>query len=579
MPKRGRICCCVVFLILFLNFTARGHAQETQKNPPPVKIVYFTPSDCVPLENRQERLGRVMKNVQEFYRRGMEKQGYGPMTFALEWESPDRLKLYEVQGKKRQSEYGRNDSGVVRNEVREALRSQGIDVDKEVIVIFQRLLKWENGKATELGPYVGGGGHLSGTAWVYDDALLDAALLSSKKPGGYYAGPCSMGQFNSHYIGGVAHEMGHAFNLPHDCQLNSERKTLGTSLMGGGNHTYGDEKRHEGKGTFLSASSALRLSKVRAFAGDLPDANKQPQWQFRRLVATYMNGNIVIIGRVTADPPLVGIIAYNDNENIPADYDAKSWVAKSQDDGQIFRLTIGELEQVPYQLRLTGVHENGATSNFKINYTVGKDGPDLASVNLIIPLQQLRETWLANDRAKLRKMIVSLENKGDAYPGLLRKAKHLEQLWNLPPQESPMAVPASQKSFDLSDAVFDEAKTGWGAMCRCMVPEDVLIEIGDEFFESGLYAHAPSAYRVRLDKKWETFQTGFGLQNGHPGSVVFVIKGDGKELFRSNKIADHQARKETVSVAGIDLLELIVEDAGDGNNGDWGVWVNPTISR
>jgi len=71
-----------------------------------------------------------------FYHKGMEKHGYGPMTFAFEWDSPDRMKIYEVQGKKRQSEYGRNDGGVVRNEVREALRAQGVNIDQEVIVIL-----------------------------------------------------------------------------------------------------------------------------------------------------------------------------------------------------------------------------------------------------------------------------------------------------------------------------------------------------------------------------------------------------------------------------------------------------------
>jgi len=103
--------------------------------------------------------------------------------------------------------------------------------------------------------------------------------------------------------------MGHAFSLPHDCQLNSEFQILGNSLMGSGNHIYGKEERNEGKGTFLSASSAMRLSKVRVFAGDLPDVDKRPQWQFGKLVASHKNREITLTGQVTAEPPLVGIIA------------------------------------------------------------------------------------------------------------------------------------------------------------------------------------------------------------------------------------------------------------------------------
>jgi len=575
-PLRVRL--CIVVLCLVLSVPAGGNAQTTPNHPPPVKIVYFIPSDCEPLENRHERLGRVMKHVQDFYRNGMEKHGYGPMTFALEWDTPDRVKIHEVRGKKSQAEYGRNDSGVVRNEVREALREQGVNIDQEVIVVFQLLLKWEDGKAIELGPYVGGGSYRSGTAWVYDDALLDAASLPSKEPGGYYNGRCSIGQFNTHYIGGVAHEMGHAFSLPHDCQLNSELQILGNSLMGSGNHTYGKEERNEGKGSFLSASSAMRLSKIRAFAGDLPNTNRRVQMQFENLAASYENGEIVLTGQVTAEPPLVGIIAYNDNENIPSDYDAKSWVAKLDDQRQ-FRLTINELAQVPYQLRLAGVHENGMTSTLSVNYTIGEDGPDLAAINAMTPMQQLKTAFLAGDQAKLRQMVNSLENRRGVSPILLRKAKHLLRLLDSVTPVSPMDVPLDEKSFDLSEALFEEATTGWGEMRRRMVPEDLLIEIGDEFFESGLYAHAPSVCRVRLGAKWENLETGFGLQNGHGGSVVFVIKGDGEELFRSDQITARQLHRETLSVKGVDVLELIVEDAGDGNNSDWGIWVEPKLSR
>ena len=63
----------------------------------------------------------------------------------------------------------------------------------------------------------------------------------------------------------------------------------------------------------------------------------------------------------------------------------------------------------------------------------------------------------------------------------------------------------------------------------------------------------------------------YGLQDGHPGSVVFVVRGDDKELFRSPLVKDRVLRKLDVDVRGVKLLELSVEDGGDGNHGDWGV--------
>lgn len=85
-----------VFCIVFLGIVASLHAAEA----PPLKMVYFTPSDCKPAEDRQERLGRVMTCVQEFYKKGMTENGYGPKTFGLEWDSPKKLKLYMVRVKK-----------------------------------------------------------------------------------------------------------------------------------------------------------------------------------------------------------------------------------------------------------------------------------------------------------------------------------------------------------------------------------------------------------------------------------------------------------------------------------------------
>jgi hypothetical protein len=238
---------------------------------PPIRTVCFVPSDRQPIPGYVERLDRVMTEVQRFYRDGMEAAGYGPKTFRLDRDQQGRLRVDLVHGRHPMRAYGRDASGKVRDEVKEALAQQGIDLDRQTLVIFQVLLHWEANKATEIGPYVGGGNHLTGTAWVYDDQRLDSRLLGSKAPGGYYGGPCSLGEFNSHYIGGVAHELGHAFGLPHDCQREAEQAKRGLSLMGGGNHTYGQEQRGEGPGTFLSAASAMLLAYNCPFTGEQQD--------------------------------------------------------------------------------------------------------------------------------------------------------------------------------------------------------------------------------------------------------------------------------------------------------------------
>jgi hypothetical protein len=101
--------------------------------------------------------------------------------------------------------------------------------------------------------------------------------------------------------------------------------------------------------------------------------------------------------------------------------------------------------------------------------------------------------------------------------------------------------------------------------------------VGGKFFEQGLYAHAPSKHELELEGKWARFRSAYGLQDGHPGSVVFVVRGDDKELFRSPLVKDQALRKLDVDVQGVNSLELSVEDGGDGNHGDWGVWIWPQL--
>lgn len=63
------------------------------------------------------------------------------------------------------------------------------------------------------------------------------------------------------------------------------------------------------------------------------------------------------------------------------------------------------------------------------------------------------------------------------------------------------------------------------------------------------------------------------------GSVVFRIIGDGKELFNSGLVhGGEKPRPVSVDVSGIDVLELIVEDGGDGVSGDHADWIDPVFS-
>ncbi len=245
---------------MFLCNCSSVYGKPPQKLGRPLRVAYFVPSDCVPEQNYAARLDRVMTHIQAFYRNGMRANGLTPMTFNLNRGDANELDILVVKGRDQKASYNRDSAEKIRAELRAAFSNGGLDFEQEVVVVFQVLLDRQPGKTTEIGPFKGGGNGYKGSALVYDDIRLDAALLSSKQQDTFSAPGKTIGDFNSGYIGGTAHELGHAFGIGHDAERPTMQARLGRSLMGRGNHDYGEELRGKSKGAFLSVASALPLS-------------------------------------------------------------------------------------------------------------------------------------------------------------------------------------------------------------------------------------------------------------------------------------------------------------------------------
>jgi len=61
--------------------------------------------------------------------------------------------------------------------------------------------------------------------------------------------------------------------------------------------------------------------------------------------------------------------------------------------------------------------------------------------------------------------------------------------------------------------------------------------------------------------------------------IIFVIKNDGKEVFRSSILRGTGHVRYDVDVTGVKTLELLVEKAFERNGGNWGLWLEPTLFR
>jgi hypothetical protein len=134
-------------------------------------------------------------------------------------------------------------------------------------------------------------------------------------------------------------------------------------------------------------------------------------------------------------------------------------------------------------------------------------------------------------------------------------------------------IPADQKNAWLAEIKWKSAKVGWEE------PKYSFFASGDKLHVRSIYGHAPSEYTYNLDGKWKDLVATCGLGRGSKGSVVFVVKSDDKELFRSDLVNDARERPVNVDLSGVKNLELVVENGGDGVNGDWGIWFDPAISR
>ena len=359
----------------------------------PLRVIYFHAKDRKPLRNHIERWDGILSDIQEFYRSEMGKLGYGEVTISLEKEH-GKLKLHEIRGKEEEKSYSYKSGNKIRGEVFEALRAKGLNPDKETLLIVCGLSKTEDKKITIYSPYYGmGANHNRGICFTADMEWLsvnglkpdpDKITLQVKEHRGYE--PFTLGRFNTVYIGGTIHELGHGLSLPHNLATKEEAKR-GTALMGAGNYTYRKEWRNQGKGSFLTHSSALRLLVHPLFNGESSKTTKAPNLKFQELKVAHFKKQIRIAGKIKSDIPAIAMIAYNDRENkgqrgymVNNNYDATSWTSVISPDKE-FKINIADLRPGNHQIRLVAVHTNGAVTTKRMHYSMNDETFDFTNAN------------------------------------------------------------------------------------------------------------------------------------------------------------------------------------------------------
>lgn len=586
---------------LALRILDAYHEGAPTNAAPKLHLVYFTPADREPEPRYRERLEAIMEDIRAFYRDGMAQAGFGPKTFDLARDAEGRLIIHLVKGREPERDYNKPDSEKVLAASRPVLKAAGLSFEQETVLVFCNLANWDPTKRifSHHSPYYGisvGGpaNERRGLCFALDSVIQNLDDIPKHEPilNDDEYGDMSLGKFNTIFIGGIAHELGHAFALPH-CGERTDETSRGTSLLGAGNHTYREERRQAGRGSFLTMASAMRLASRPVFSHSDRGATVAPRIEtdefqlstnVTRVDLVGRGGTLRVEGRVQGTPPVYGVIAYFDSQR-DGGYHAPTATAVPDADGR-FALEVSDLANTSQgELRLEYCHVNGAVSESRAPFRVTSDGAvDLASWELVQTLAPLLKAVRNADAPAIRTQLDQLE--ASAAPAFTKTVAHkLAATLQSEPRLVPATAPPALMKLALGDAQASRAEVGWLKPAANRIPpndqiEAPLLDCGD-VYATGLYAHAPSRYEFDLGGQWQTLRGEAGLHTLQQpyGSVVFVIKTDGKEVFRSTTIRNAAKARYEVDLKKVKRLELIVEDGGNGNANDWGLWLDPTLQR
>lgn len=547
-------------------------------------IVYWSPSDREPALRYRERLSAIMEDIRKFYATQMERNGFGPRTFDLDHAADGLINIHVVKGRQPYAHYDTPSGSEIRDECKDQLKAEGVDLDNETIVLFCNMANWDPAtrKVSQNSPYYASGTNRNGCAWQVDSPLLELSQLPNKGDivhDGQYQ-DISLGRYNSIFIGGIAHELGHALSLPHNAQRKDQEDALGIALMGSGNREYGAALRGEGHGSILTLAHALRLASHPLFCGSVKGMKDGPTAKPEDLSIKAVDKTIVISGKVVSKLPVYGVVAYDDPAG-GGDYDSPTATAVPDKDGN-FKLTCTDL--VPGkggELRLFFLEANGIPSGFLSHtpyayaYQVKADGTaDLSAIQAAELLKPLIETRGPSAVGAFK----AIDFSGTAPEVKAAAESILRQVAGNNPALPPATVGAA--SCSLAAAAWSSAATGYGKPQAGMLPEAPWLFIASgRLFADGLYAHAPSNYTYQLGGKWKSLTGSCGIIDGRDGTVGFQILGDGRELFKTGVLKDGKLGEFNLDLTGVKELQLITNDGGDGRGSDWGTWLDPVLAR
>ncbi|MEG1071483.1 MAG: hypothetical protein RSE01_06680 [Akkermansia sp.] len=353
-------CCIGAFFFLVSSASFGQWAAPASEKQIPLKksanmlnVVYFLGNDTKPVSDYERRLSELLIYLQQFYGKEMARNGYGARSFGLDMKSKDRVNIIVYTAKNPAANYPYENGGGGRasNELDEFFKANPTKKkSKHTLVIMPTWVDDKNDNSNPGGVPFYGMGKIC-FALDYPDFDLKHIGQATKE-----------GQLLTKWYGGLAHELGHGLNLPHNHATKSLQDKFGTALMGAGNYSFGKNP------TFLTPASCALLNVCEVFSTSPSQKfyDGEKSVEVKNVVIMFKDNQILIGGLYKGNRLVTALNVYVQDPPyvVNRDYDAVSFSKKlGKKNGKfavkIDRNELVELKDNDFRITLMFVLENG----------------------------------------------------------------------------------------------------------------------------------------------------------------------------------------------------------------------------
>jgi len=543
-------------------------------------VVYVTPKQRPALADYQARLQRCLMHLQGFYADQMAAHGFGSRSFALDLDEQGSLRVHQLeleQSLEQIEQYSARE--ITRQAAFKQLGKAGIDPHSNYVLIVCNM-------PDGISPFAGEASAQGGVAWVCDLAHLDTDNMRSTRTGKFKYGS-TMGEDVCVYLGGIAHELGHAFGLRHSSNIGVERQR-GIALMGYGSYNYAGKLRGLEQQCMLPRVDALQLLSLPAFRTAAKNAPRLSEQQFRfdELQAKALPQGLMLYGKILINPAAYALSVRLDAAGHD-DYESVAASSVLQPDGSFSVAVQHEELSGVFCLRLSLMLVSGQVLQRELFLQVAADGTvDTTPLLNLGTLGDLYDCWQQqqNGKAKASLQRRLQSNELSAERGLQAAL----QRWQLclqggsKPALDPANIDPKLKEVSLVDCISNKIASGWSKPLYDVLPANT--QGPQAWFSQGplqrfIFLHAPGKVQYSLQSSWKSLRARLGLALGANGSVSFEVYADGRKMFTTQKLGPGQSVEVELDLEEVDNLELRALDAGDGNAADWAIIGEPLLLR